>query len=187
MVFIYGLCQCVNLWTFSLKSLCLHSISEMMILSMSVRACMFFRLWLEKRPVISQSPATQDRLYIWAPRYWYIMNIFFIFTELFMFSFNCNWCECHASDISLFSNIAVCSHHDSQDLERGTSDDMLGRYVKVDPCKSILIKQTHWMRSVDLIYAPSLMFLCPANWLSDEAGAFSWGSFSGLVIPWGNS
>lgn len=67
-----------NLWTFSLKSLCLHSTSEMMVLhfelmSECVYLYVFSRLWLEKRPVISQSPATQDRLYIWAPRYWHAL------------------------------------------------------------------------------------------------------------------
>ena len=134
---------------FCFESLCLHSVYEMMILHFDIYECaylcmyVFFRLWLEKRPVISQSPATQDRLCIWAPRYWHALWKSF-FSSLHSCSvFKCGW-------IVLFFNIAVCSHHDSQDLERGMSDDMLGRYVQVAACKSILRESYRILCGLDL-------------------------------------
>lgn len=66
-----------NLWTFSLRSLCqFHLWNNDFVLEVYEFACLcvFFRLWLEKRPVISQSPVTQDRSCIWAPRYWHIFG-----------------------------------------------------------------------------------------------------------------
>lgn len=59
----------------SLRSRCqFHLWNDDFVLELYEFACLrvFFRLWLEKRPVTSPSPATQDRSCIWAPRYWHI-------------------------------------------------------------------------------------------------------------------
>lgn len=56
--------------------------------------------------------------------------------------FNCNQRGRHSSDnVYSFSNIAVCSHHDSQGLEGGTSGAVWARYVNAAACKaeSVLI------------------------------------------------
>lgn len=60
-----------------------------------------------------------------------------------MVCFNCNQCGQHSSaNIYSFSNIAVCSHHDSQGLEGGTSDAVWARYVNAAVCKWVPIKQS---------------------------------------------
>lgn len=72
-------------------------------------------------------------------------------------------------------NVAVCSHHDPQGLEGGTSDDALGRHANAAPCISVCPD-----------VSPSLMCPRPADRLPADAGAFSRSSVVGLVVPRGN-
>lgn len=62
-----------------------------------------------------------------------------------------NQCGRHSSDnVSSFSNIAVCPHHDSQGLEGGMSDAVWARYVNAAACKSVPIKQSQSWSNVSL-------------------------------------
>lgn len=154
--------------------------------SMSLRTCMCFSGFGWRKGLLSVSLQLRrtDRVSGHQGTGIYLENLFLSLQNLLMFSFNCSRSRRHANDILLSSNVAVCSHHDSQDLERGTSDDVLTVYI---PCSSVVIKLSHRMLSEDLMYAASLTFPGAANWLSDEAGAFSWGSVFGVVVPRGNS